>query len=64
MITDSSKDYGTNTVLIIFDTPTVSFDMCTEVDQYCLANYGAYPVAIELHDGDARNCATATCKFE
>jgi len=45
MITDSSKNYLDNTLLLVFDGETVSEQ---EVRDYCQRYYGAEPVEIDI----------------
>jgi len=45
MITDSSKNYGDNTLTLIYDGETVSVQ---EIYDYCLQNHNVVPVSFDI----------------
>jgi hypothetical protein len=45
MIVDSSKDYFTGTVVLMFEGEQPSL---SEINEYCRANYGFVPVSVDI----------------
>ena len=45
MITDSSKNYGDNTLTLIYDSETVSVQ---EIYEYCEQNYNVEPIGFTV----------------